>query len=404
MLNMASGAVLGLVFWVVAARTVSSTDIGLTTAVISLVALVTTLSQFGMDNGLIRFLPMSKNKDELYSSVLTVNFIITVIITGIFLIGLNVFSPPLLFLRDGAFPLILILYMALASIYLMQNTAVTALRRGDLYLIQTVIYGVRIPLLLIFAMFGVTGILSALVISYFITFITGLYIISQLGVKFRITINVGALKEIFKFSLGTYTADILATAPTAIIPLIIVNTIGAKENAYFYIAYSIAAILLTIPGSVATSLFVEGSHNVPLRENVVRSIKFTMILLIPAIIVILLFGNYVLLIFNKEFSQQSFELLRLLAISGIFSAISSLYLTIKRVQKDVRIINYINLAFSILLIGSCYLFLMSFGLIGVGYAWLLSNIVVGICAIWLSIKHDKFTLINSFWKSKDYVH
>ena len=395
---------MGLVFWVVAARTVSSTDIGLTTAVISLVALVTTLSQFGMDNGLIRFLPMSKNRDELYSSVLTVNFIITVIITGIFLIGLNVFSPPLLFLRDGAFPLILILYMALASIYLMQNTAVTALRRGDLYLIQTIVYGIRIPLLLIFAMFGVMGILSALVISYFITFITGLYIISQLGVKFRVTINVGALKEIFRFSLGTYTADILATAPTAIIPLIIVNTIGAKENAYFYIAYSIAAILLTIPGSIATSLFVEGSHNVPLRENVVKSIRFTMILLIPAIIVILLFGNYVLLIFNKEFSQQSFELLRLLAISGIFSAISSLYLTIKRVQKDVRIINYINLAFSILLIGSCYLFLMSFGLIGVGYAWLLSNIIISVCAVWLSIKHDKFTYKISLFKNKDISH
>jgi O-antigen/teichoic acid export membrane protein len=387
---MASGSVLGLVFWITAAHTASSTDIGLATAVISLVSLITTLSQFGMDNSLIRFLSMSKNKDELYSTVLNISFAVTVIITIIFLIGLNVLSPPLLFLREGAYPLLLILYMAIISIYGMQSTAILALRRGDLYLLQTIILGMRIPLLLIFSAFGVMGILFALLISYLITFIISVHIISRLGVKFRLTLNVGALKEIFSFSLGTYTADILSTAPTAIIPLIIVNTIGAANNAYFYIAYSIAAILLTIPGSVATSLFVEGSHDIPLKENVKKSIKFTMIILIPATIMILLFGREILLIFDKEYSDQSFELLRILAISGIFSAITSIYVSIKRVQKDIKIINYINFISSTCLILVGYVFLIKFGLIGIGYTWLVLNI--GMCAVivWLVIKHDKF--------------
>ena len=390
MLNTASGAVLGLVFWIVAAHTISSTDIGLATAVISLVTLITTLAQFGMDNGLIRFLPMSKIKDELYSTVITITFIVTALITGIFIIGLNVFSPSLLFLRYGAYPLLLILYMALASVYLMQCTAITALRRGDLYLLQTIIFGIRIPLLLIFAAFGVMGILSALEIAYFITFITGLYIISRLGVKFRLTLNVGSLKEIFKFSLGTYTADILSIAPTAIIPLMIVNTIGAVNNAYFYIAFSIASLLLTIPGAVAMSLFVEGSHDIPLKENVIKSLKLTMMILIPITIIVLLFGKEILLIFNKEFSDQSFELLRILAISGLFSAITSIYLAIKRVQKDIKIINYINLISSSFLIIAGYIALIKYGLMGIGYTWLIVNIGMCIVIVGLVVKHDKF--------------
>jgi O-antigen/teichoic acid export membrane protein len=390
MLNTASGAVLGLVFWIVAARTISSTNIGLATAVISLVTLITTLSQLGMDNGLIRFLPMSRNKDELYSTVITITFVITLIITAILLIGLNVFSPPLLFLRYGVYPLILILYMALASVYGMLNTTVIALRRGDLYLLQTIITGMRIPLLLILATFGVMGIISAIEIAYFVTFITGIYFISRLGVKFRPTINIGSLKEIFSFSLGTYTADILSTAPTAIIPIIIVNTVGAIDNAYFYVAYAVAALLLTIPGAVSMSLFVEGSHDLPLKENVIKSIKFTMIILIPSIIITVLFGNYILLIFNREFSDQSFELLRLLAISSLFSAVNAIYITIKRVQKNTKIINYINLLSLILLTGMGYLLLLKYGLLGIGYAWLISNMLICAGVVLLSIKYDKF--------------
>jgi O-antigen/teichoic acid export membrane protein len=280
--------------------------------------------------------------------------------------------------------------MALASVYLMQCTAVTALRRGDLYLLQTIIFGVRIPLLLIFASFGVMGILSALEIAYFITFISGLYIISRLGVKFRLALNIGSLKEIFSFSLGTYTADILSIAPAAIIPLMIVNTIGAMNNAYFYVAYSIASLLLTIPGAVSTSLFVEGSHNIPLKENVIKSLKLTMMILIPATIIILLFGREVLLIFNKEFSDQSFALLQILAISGLFSAITSIYLTIKRVQKDIKIINFINLISSLFLIVIGYILLIKFGLMGIGYTWLILNIGMCLLIIGLVIKHDKF--------------
>jgi len=56
MLNSVVGSFFGLLFWLVAARTMSSADIGLATAVISASTLIVTLSRLGMDSGLIRFL------------------------------------------------------------------------------------------------------------------------------------------------------------------------------------------------------------------------------------------------------------------------------------------------------------------------------------------------------------
>ena len=119
-----------------------------------------------------------------------------------------------------------------------------------------------------------------------------------------------------RISIGkSDVSGFLTNVPLTIIPLIIINTVGAEENGYFYIAYTIAGLLLMIPNAVSTSLFVEGSHNLPLKENVIKLVKFTIVLLIPAVLFMLIFGNQILLLFDKEYSDKSFQLLQYFTIS-----------------------------------------------------------------------------------------
>jgi O-antigen/teichoic acid export membrane protein len=343
-----------------------------------------------MDNGLIRFLPKSKDRDGLYSTTMIISSVISIAITIIFIIGINYFSSSLIFLREGWLPIILILYVILTSVNAIQNTAFIALRKGDLALLQNLILGIRIPLLFIVASFGIIGILSSLGIAYLLTTIFGLYVMYRLGVKFQFKINSESLKETLGFSIGNYTAGIFLIAPITIIPILIINTIGAENGAYFYIAYSLANLLFAIPWAISMSLFVEGSHNIPLKDNVIKSLKFIMALLLPAILIVFCFGDKLLLLFSKEFSVQSFELLKLMAISSLFSAIPSIYMTIKRIQKDIRFINYMNLIFSAALIVIGYLSLITCGLIGIGYSWLILNILASIIIIFIIYKYDKF--------------
>ncbi|MDP2845224.1 MAG: hypothetical protein Q8N79_04010 [Candidatus Methanoperedens sp.] len=148
MLNSAFAAFFGLLFWIAAARTMPVKDIGLATAAISAAALIQILSTLGMGSGLVRYLPESKNKNGLYSTVMAVTLALSLLLAAIFLAGINLFSPALSFMREGWFLPVFLAYIAVTSVYSVQNTALIAIRRADLSFVQNLLLGARIPAVL----------------------------------------------------------------------------------------------------------------------------------------------------------------------------------------------------------------------------------------------------------------
>lgn len=390
MFNSAFAALFGLLFWIVAARTMPSSDIGLATAAISAAALIQGLSWLGMDAGLVRYLPESQDKNGIYNTVAVVTIVVAILLTSIFIIGINFFSPALGFLREGWFLPIFISYVVFSSVYSIQNTTMIAIRRADLSLVQNLILGIRIPLLFFMASIGIIGIFLSLASAFIIGFLFSVIILYKFGFSFTKHFDTITVKKMIAFSLGNYTASMLMMLPVSVLPLMIINTIGAEEGAYFYIAYSVAGLLFMIPHAISMSLFVEGSHNQPIKENVIKSIKFVMVLLLPSIIFIVLFGDQLLMLFSAEYSEKSFEILQLLAVSSVFAAIISIYTSIKRIQKDVRMLNYVSFAHSFLIISIGYISLLKYGLIGLGYAWLGSYIVICIFVIGIVVVKEKW--------------
>ena len=60
-------------FWLIAARFYSTADIGLASAIISAMGLISMLSLLGFDISLVRFLPEREDKQELINSCLTIS-------------------------------------------------------------------------------------------------------------------------------------------------------------------------------------------------------------------------------------------------------------------------------------------------------------------------------------------
>ncbi|MFZ3167762.1 MAG: hypothetical protein WA130_09120 [Candidatus Methanoperedens sp.] len=147
MLNSAIGAFFGLLFWIVAARAMPAKEIGLATAAISAAALIVGLSKLGLDAGLVRYLPESKNKNGLYSTIVIVTLVLALVLTAVFMLGINIFSPALSFLREGWFLTVFFAFVAVTSIYSVQNIAFISIRRADLSLIQNLLLGIKIPIL-----------------------------------------------------------------------------------------------------------------------------------------------------------------------------------------------------------------------------------------------------------------
>jgi len=118
-------------------------------------------------------------------------------------------------------------------------------------------------------------------------------------------IDRSIVKRMTKFSLGNYIAGFIGGLPAMVLPILITNSIGAKFSAYFYMDMMIASLLYIIPMATSQSLFAKGSYSErDLKIQLKKAIKTISIIIIPAIIVIFLFGNYILLAFGKEYSDS----------------------------------------------------------------------------------------------------
>jgi O-antigen/teichoic acid export membrane protein len=386
MLTTVLSSLFGILFWIVAAKTMQSGSVGLASTVASTIFLITMVSTLGMDVALIRYLPTSKSKGELISTIIISIALVSVILALLYVLNLRSLAPELTFLQESVPFAVFFAFVAFSTVNIMLNVTFTTIRKSGIYLAQNIILGIRVPILYLIAPLGTLGALASFCIAYIVSTMYGIYMLHRCGLPLKLKINTALLRNITHFSMGNYVASIFIIAPGMIMPMIIVSTLGASESAYYYIAYSIANLLFMIPSAIASSLFIEGSYEIPLRKNIVRSVKFIILLLVPLTALIFLYGDKLLLIFSSEYSEGSFELLRLLALSSLPSSIVSIYLVIKRIQKDMLAISLVTFIISAMIIGIGYVALLKIGLAGLGYIWLGVYSAIGAILVMLLYK------------------
>lgn len=379
----------GVVFWIVAAKTMPAEDIGLTSTISSMTVFITIVSTLGMDVALIRNLPSSKNKVELASTVIISIVLISIILAVLFVINLKFLAPQLLFLQQAVPFIVFFTFVVFSSANIMLGVVFTTMRKSGVYFTQNIILGLRVPIIYLIAPFGILGALASFSISYLVSSIFGIYMLYKNNLPLKPIINRTLLNNILSYSLGNYAASIFTLAPGMVMPIIIVNTLGAAESAYYFIAYSIASILFMIPNAIASSLFIEGSYDTPLKKNIIKSLKFILLLMVPLTVLIFLFGDKLLLVFSKEYSEQSFDLLKLFALSSLPSSIMWIYIVVKRIQKNIFAINSVSFIAAAMIIVAGYITLIKFGLMELGYIWLVIYLGIGV-TLGIILYHDVF--------------
>ena len=385
---------LGFVFWMVVARFYTEAEVGLGAAIISAISLLALLSTLGLNVALIRFLPKAEKPVDMINTCLTLSGIVSLVVAGIFIAGLHLWSPALGFIRENAiFSIAFVFFTLFWTLSGVMDFIFIARRRADFVLSKNTIFSLlKIPLPILLVLFFYSfGIISSWGLAIGVALAISLFLFLprvQNRYKPLPRINLGIIKNMWRYSAGSYLAGLFGSASTLILPIMVLNLLGAEQNAYFYVAWMIAGLLFVIPGAVSQSLFAEGSHfEAPLGVNVRRSYKFIFLLLIPAIILLLLLGKWLLLLFGVSYSANALMLLWILAVSGIFVGVNSVYMTILRVQGRIRELMIIAgfVMFAVLL-GS-YLITPATGIIGVGYTWIGAQ---GLVSIYVAIRMKSY--------------
>ncbi len=389
MLTTGITSLLGFVFWIIVARYYPASKVGLASAALSMMGLLYILSSLGLHLGLIRFLPSTDDKREIVNSCLTICGACSIVLAVVFILGIPVWSPGLLFISKNAVLFTsFVMFTVGYSLLFMQRYVFIALRRAELALAQQVIFVViKLGLPFVLVSLGVLGILSSFGIGIWIALIIGNLILMKTQSWYRPApmVRKSIINRMVHFSLGNYVAEAISSAPTTILPLLVLGILGAEFNAYFYMASTIVMVLNVIPIATATSLFVEGSHDEEsLQHNLMRAIKLILLTVIPAIIIIFFLGDKILLIFGKEYSENAAAVLRLLLIACIPNGFIELWIAVKRVQLQVKPIIYAYLSVTILGLGACYILMdkMGMGLVGVGIGLLSAQWTIAII-VWL---------------------
>lgn len=382
MLNSVIGGFLGFVFWIVVARYYSTSDVGLASTIISMASLLAMLSNLGFNMSMVRFLAGAKNRSQdLINSTFTIAGVFSIILAFIFIVNVGVFSPALVALKlNYIYAVGFALFTFSIVIVNIQDYIFIAKKRTEYVLIKTLILGTKILFPILFITLGAYGIVSSFFLSSLLALILGTFLLIPKVIQNylpALTIKKNIIDKILHFSFGNYVAMVLDNLPSFLLPIIILNIVAAEEAAYFYITWMIASLLYTVPKSVTTSLFSEGSSDeIGFKNAVYKSIKSILVLTIPGIILFFLLGDRILLMFGTDYSVNAIRLLELFTISTIPFAINQVYFTIKRIEKDMGSVIKMNALISIGTLGVSYYYLPTYGLVSIGVAWLMAQTLV----------------------------
>ena len=379
---------LGFFFWMVVANFYTEEEVGLGAAIISAVSLLALLSKLGLDFALVRFLPRSDNPVRLINSSLALVGIVSLAAASVFIAGIDVWSPALAFIRGNAvFFLVFVVFAACCTVGWLADNVFIATRRAEFVLWKNVTSSLlKIPLPIVMVLFfHAFGIFSSWGLALAVALAVSLVVFmprAQAGYRPRPELDLGLISGIWRYSAGNYVANLFSSAPGFILPLIIVNLLGAEPNAHFYVAWMIAGLLFAIPGAVSQSLFAEGSHfEDDLWLYVRRSLTFIFLLLIPAIVLLVFVGKWLLLAFGEGYSANALLLLQVLALSGLFVALNRVYKTTLRVQERLTELIAIYGFLALAVLAGSYLITPHTGIVGVGYAWTAAHAAVSVYVV-----------------------
>jgi O-antigen/teichoic acid export membrane protein len=372
----------GFVFWIICAHFYHQEQIGIATALISATGLVSGFGTLGFNNSVIRFLPKTQDKNKLLNSAFIVVTAASLVAGSIFLLLLPHISPSLLVIRNNPWYLISFLVVVTGiSVNIVIDNVFTAYRSTQFTLIKNgLISLLKILLLMPFLKLAGFGIFAAYGLAFLIVTLSGLVMLMRrFGYRPKATIDRKILQSTAKFSFANYIVSYVNGFPALVLPVIVVNLLGAKLNAIYYIAYTIASLLFFIPLGVGNALFAEGSSVEESLNSIIKRAAFiNTLLVVPGVLLEIVFAPFILGFFGHGYSEQGVAVLRVLALSALFLAVAYPSGSILNIKHKLSSLIMVNVLGASAVVGLVYFFTThGHGLLGVAWGWLIGWAVYG---------------------------
>ena len=387
LMNTVATAVIGFIFWALAARIYPASALGVFSSVTSGVGLLATIAALGLPMTMIRHVVSAENQRELVIVAVTAIATVGTASCLVVVLTLGPHLPPALHLQEhGKLAFLVTALVVLTAISGTIDAGLVATRSSHVVLIRNLVGStVKVAALLLLVRFGSLGLLLSygfgLVLS---TVFSGVALGRQLRGRRIHAKSFLTLRSYLSFTSSTYLATIMGILPLTVVPIEVLVVRGATETGHFAVAFLIAGFLNFIPSTVSQVLFAEASRKgVPLGGQLRKAVHGVYGLLLPAQIVTFLSAPLLLHIFGTAYATAATGCLRVLVLSTLFTGGTYLVDSMLIARDRTAAYVFINGVNAVLVLGSVGV-LVSRGLTAAAGGWALGqglSLVVGLLVL-----------------------
>jgi O-antigen/teichoic acid export membrane protein len=330
----------GFLFWVMAARLYPKEVVGRTGALLAALSLFALIGQLNLSNTLIRFLPQAGRKRLALLGWVYVGAVgIALTLASAVLIVVHLVVGAGILELHGWIALILVLSVIPWSIFILEDAALTGLRRTSWIPIENLLYGIsKIGLLVMLAHNQTTRSLfaSSVLPLLVICPIVNVLIIRQLMKARRETEPSDSPTELRgltpRFVLGDAGGGLFQQGWMNLLPILVVALLGASANATFYVSFLLATTIDLVGVNMTAPMMVQGALFPAKRGELARTTLLKLLAISSAVAAaIAICAPFLLRLYGPQYVSGT-STLRLLMSCTIPKAVIAVYLSLSRIE------------------------------------------------------------------------
>ncbi|MEU9486580.1 lipopolysaccharide biosynthesis protein [Streptomyces decoyicus] len=394
MLNTGVSGLLGLGFWLVAARYYTESAVGQGSAAIAAMKLLAGLTAVTLTGALARFIPVAgRSTGRLVLRTYAGSSVVVAVAAAVFLLTLDLWGPSYRFLHGTLNGLGFLLAVVAWSLLTLQDGVLTGLRSALWVPVGNLAFSaVKLGLLGVFAVAVPTaGVFVSWAAAIAVSVIPLGWLVFRRLVPRHVratqrTARPPSLKEMGRFLAGDYTGSLFSLAVVYLVPVLVASQVSAADNAYFYITTTIGGTVNLLALNMGASLTVEGAHDPAQLAHHTRAALLRMArIMLPVCLVLFLGAPYLLEIFGPGYAEAATPLLRWFAVGAVLRVVMEVHFAVLRAQSRTSGLAGLQGLLCVLVLGLTLVLLPRMGLTGAGVAEISSlAVIVAIASVRLS--------------------
>ncbi|CAL9275561.1 hypothetical protein SUDANB5_04068 [Streptomyces sp. SudanB5_2050] len=386
MLSTGVSAVLGLGFWLVAARYYSEEAVGQGSAAIAAMRLLASITATTMIGAVVRFVPRAgRATGGLVWRAYAASSVVVALAAVVFLLTLDLWGASYAPLGSAGAGALFVAACVAWALLTLQDGVLTGLRKAEWVPAGNAVFSVgKLVLLAVFATtLPVLGIFVSWAVAIaFSTLPLGWLIFRRLIPRQAAAdhdVEPPKVREMGRFLAGDSLGALFSLAMINLLPVMVAVNFTAAENGYFYVAYTVGGTMEFMAINMASSLTAHASHDPRrLADGVRGALRRMTLLLVPVVLVLIVLAPQILAPFDEDYAEHGSTVLRLLALGALPRIVVELYIGVLRVQGRTGVLAAVQGTMCVLVLGSAAMLFTPAGIAGAGWAVLGGMTVVAV--------------------------